>query len=565
MKLQHRKIIQNTAIFMLMLIAVKNLLEALPLRAIQAFERYYNVVINPHAAVLSHTLSFLVGLLMLLLANRLYKRVRLAWVTQIVMLSVTVVLQLVRYHRFTFPIVIIELAVLIVLSLSFADFSRRISRITLPKALIFIAVSAALVLLNATTGLFIMKRHFHNIHDIWDSLVSSVRLLVLLDTGSLQAATRAGRLYVVTLIAVNWSCIIIGVFLLLKPLVYNPIMTRLDRDKVRRLVLGYGRNSMSYLALEEDKKYFFGSKVDGVCAYTVVNSVFVICGDMICSPADGFTFLSEIMQYCRQNAYEILVLMINDSFRDLYKAAGFGIVKLGEECCFKLSDYNLAGGRAAKVRAAINHATKAGLTVHEYMPLQGRNADTEHQIAEISDEWMERKGGVELCFTVGGVGLSDPMDRRYFYASDPAGKILGFVVFLPYEGGYLADVTRRRSDAMQGVLEKIIYEAFMKFKEEGIVWGNMGLSPLYHVADSDKVKMTERLFNYIYENLNKGYAFKELHHAKEKYGPTDWVPRYMSYYPKPFSPKYAYAIVRCQVKEGIPRLLLSSILKKKES
>lgn len=128
--------------------------------------------------------------------------------------------------------------------------------------------------------------------------------------------------------------------------------------------------------------------------------------------------------------------------------------------------------------------------------------------------------------------------------------MLGFVVFLPYLNGYLADVTRRKNDAPQGVLEKIIYEAFMQFKEEGVAWGNMGLSPLYNVADHDKSTMTEKLFNYIYENLNNGYGFKQLHHAKEKYAPTHWIPRYLAYYPYPFSPKFAYALVRCQIKEG---------------
>jgi phosphatidylglycerol lysyltransferase len=564
-KLQHRKTIQNIAVYLLVLIAVKNLLEALPLHAVQALARFYSLHIDPHAAVLSHSLSFVTGLLMLLLANRLYRRIRLAWVAEIVLISITVALQLVRYHRFTMPIVVLELFVLIVLCLSFADFTRRVDRLTLRHALSFIAASAAIVLLNATIGVFIMKQHYSNIHDFWDSLWGSVKLLVLLDTSSLQAATKAGRLYAVSLMVINWACMIIGVFLLLKPLVVNPIMTKLDRERVRKLVLSFGQNPMSYLALEDDKKYFFGRRIEGVAAYTVVNDVFVICGDMICSEADSFAFLSEILSYCRQNAYNVLVLMMNDSFRTLYQTAGFGIVKLGEECCFRLSDYSLAGGRAAKVRAAINHATKAGLTVHEYKPLQGRSADIERQFGEISAEWMKSKGGYTLRFTVGSVGLGDPMDRRYFYAADADGKIYGFIVFLPYTGGYLADVTRRRGDAIQGVLEKIIFEAFMQFKAEGVTWGNMGLSPLYNVADSDKAKMTERLFDFIYDNLNKSYGFRNLHHAKEKYGPTDWIPRYMAYYPKPFGPKLAYAIVRCQIKEGIPQLLLSQVLKKKDT
>ena len=183
-------------------------------------------------------------------------------------------------------------------------------------------------------------------------------------------------------------------------------------------------------------------------------------------------------------------------------------------------------------------------------------------MADITEEWLKTKGGYEMQFTIGGTGLWEPLDRRYFYACDENGLILGFVVFLPYEDAYLADVTRRRNDAPQGVLEKIIYESFMQLKDEGIHWGNMGLSPLYNIADKDKSTFTEKLFAYIYENMNESYGFQKLHHAKEKYAPTHWIPRYLAFYPKPFSPRLALALVRCQNKTGISKIVLSEVFKK---
>lgn len=230
-----------------------------------------------------------------------------------------------------------------------------------------------------------------------------------------------------------------------------------------------------------------------------------------------------------------------------------------------MSEYQLSGGKVAKVRAAINHATKAGITVEEYHPKNRRNTDIERQISEISKEWLAGKGGEELGFMLGGTNLDQPLDRRYFYAADSAGRILGYVVFLPYLSGkaYLADVTRRRNDAPQGVLEKIIYEAFLKMKEEGVTWGNMGLSPLYRVAEDEKAGFTEKLFRYVYDNMNQSYDFKALHHAKEKYAPTEWQPRFLAFSPRPFSPALAYAMVRVQVGTGLTKLVFSEITKKK--
>jgi phosphatidylglycerol lysyltransferase len=465
------------------------------------------------------------------------------------------------------PVLLAELFAWVVLGLSYRDFKRIPDKMTVIKALAFVSASVVLVLLNATLGIFMLKEHFTNIKDICDALVNSVKLLIFMDTGFLSISGRIGHIYADSLISINWICIIASAVLVLKPLVYDYIENILDKEKVQRLVSCFGQNPIAYLALENDKRYLFGKNIDGVCPYQVVGNVFVVCGDMICDKKDGFLFLNEILSFCNQNGYKIIFLNITDAFLELYKMAGFGLLKYGEDACFRLADYNLAGGRVAKVRAAINHANKAGITVMEYKPLVLRNPAVENQISDITKEWLSNKGGVEMGFMLGGTGLENPLSRRYFYAEDNEGKMLGFVVFLPYLSGkgYLADVTRRRSDAPQGVLEKITYDAFMQMKDEGVVWGNMGLSPLYNVAANDKAAITEKLFNYIYKNMNNSYGFKALHHAKEKYAPTEWQPRYLAYSPRPFSPNLAYAIVRVQLGKKLPQVVLKELGRKRDS
>lgn len=542
--------LEDPAIFLLILIGLKNLLTALPLKATQIFARYFDALIDPRALMLHHGLSFCLGVLMLLLARRLYQRVRLAWAVETAALSLTVIIQLWRYHEFTVPIVAAELFVLIVLWAFRKEFTRRSDPLTVRTALGFVAASAALLLLNATVGIYLMRGSLRSIHDLGDALLRSVELLVLMDTGVMGTRGRLAELYAGLLISLNWVCIVASAALLLKPLVYNPIVTRRDRERVRGLVNRYGQNPVSYLALEPDKRYFFGSAAEGVCAYAMVGDVMVVCGDPICAPEDGPALLSELTDYCKKNAFQLLFVNVTDCFRELYRKRGFGMAKVGEDACFHLADYTLAGGRAAKVRAAVNHAAKAGIAVFEYRPAEDRDPELEREIGEITAEWLKRKGGYEIQFMLGGTGLPDPMERRYFCARDPVGTLLGFVVFLPYRGGYMADVTRRRSGAPQGVLESIICRAWAVFRDEGVEWGNMGLSPLYNVAASDKATMTEKLFTYVYENLNSGYGFKSLHHAKAKYGPTHWQPRYMACWPRSFTPAMAYAMVRCQIKTG---------------
>ena len=120
------------------------------------------------------------------------------------------------------------------------------------------------------------------------------------------------------------------------------------------------------------------------------------------------------------------------------------------------------------MRMNINHATKAGVTVHEYNVLEKRDPAIDKEFNRITNEWLEVKKSGMLQFTMGTVGLENPMDKRYFYALNSDGKMVAFIVFVPFLGknGYMADVTRHGKDAPGGVMETIIYQAFRYLKKK---------------------------------------------------------------------------------------------------
>jgi phosphatidylglycerol lysyltransferase len=295
-----------------------------------------------------------------------------------------------------------------------------------------------------------------------------------------------------------------------------------------------------------------------------VKDTLVVLGEPICAPEDFTAFLSEIKIYCEENAYSLLFLNATTMFLEQYAKMGLGCVKCGEEPRFYLPEYNIAGGKASKVRLNINHATKAGVIVKEYDPRNERNPELEKNIMEVSQEWFTMKKSSELVFTMGGIGFDNPMDRRYFYAVDAENNIEGFIVFVPFGGmnGYMADVTRHRVNATRGVMEKIFYEAMMTFKEEGIEWGSLAIAPLARLEEEPEV--TAKLLNTIYEKMNDVYGFKTLYQTKLKYNPTYWEPNYYVYYPPIFSPAMAYAIIRIQNPLGIKDYIKSFICNRKQ-
>jgi len=342
-----------------------------------------------------------------------------------------------------------------------------------------------------------------------------------------------------------------------------------EKAHIRTLVLRHGQNPCSYLALENDKIIYFGKEVDGVIAYGIVGNVITVCADPICAPEDFVCFLAEFKAFCAECSYECIFLGTTSLFLKEYEMLGYSHVKSGEEAVFELADYQLAGGKMAKLRTLINHANKE-VTTHEYKPLEKKDSEIEKGIGAVSEAWLEGKKSSQLGFSVGGVSLDDPMDRRYFYAADAEGKIVAFNVFLPYAsiaengltsmGGYMADVTRRIPHAPGGVTEKLIYDGFMAFKDEGSKLGSMGQAPLANVHEEGvRDNMTVKIIEFIYENCNKFYGFKDLHKAKEKYSPTIWAPGYFVFSTKNITPEMVFASIKIQNPGGISDYLLSSV------
>lgn len=561
-----KKNIQDLAIFLLVLSGIRNIIMSIPwnIRLVKKLNSHY-ANIHTQTVQINIALSIVTGFLILILAYKLYKRMYIAWIIEIITISISLCLYISRHKQIITPVTIGEAFIIIVLAYGYKDFSRRSNRITAKKAIMLSSSFIILILINATVGLFMMKNNYKGIEGLEDALYTSAQMLFFMEPSVAGYITKSGEVYANSIITLNWICIVISTLTILKPLIYNPIITNLDKQRARKLVKAYGDNPIAYLALENDKKYFFGNTVEGVVAFTVVAEVAVCCGDIICEEKNGKVFLDEFITFCNNNGWSINMLDVTGKFLSIYKSAGFGHVKYGEDAMFKLSEYNLAGGKVAKVRAAINHAIKAGIYVEEYKPNESKNHHIEKEINEVSKQWLAGKKSSELSFMLGGVGLENPMDKRYFIAYGKDHKIMGFVVFIPFEGGngYLADITRRLPNAPQGVLEKIIYDAFMLMKEEGIQWGSLGLVPLVNVRKDDNTIIAGRLFEFIYENLNNMYGFKALYRAKLKYAPTNWETRYMVYLPAFFTHKIAYSIVKAQNPKGISDYILSQLKQQK--
>ena len=499
----------------------------------------------------------LFGIVLVILLRHLYRRKRTAWLFTVVLLALNLARHLLppinpSFYGFMF----LEAVCLLLLLCFHADFCCPTSRITLRRSLLMLCLAAVGVLLNAGISYHLILRNTPGMPHptaLWDSLLYVGGILIGTNTGSAPGSP-LGRVETV-LFWFSWGCMLLALLYALRPWIKRFLWTESRMQHARELVLAYGQNPASYLTLESDKFLYFSKTVRGVLPYGIVGNTVIVNGDPICHPDDFAAFLAEFRDFCVKSDHKLFFLTITGRYLEEYKKQGFGTAKCGEEARFDLDSYEITGKKGAKMRMNINHAVNAGVTVEEYCPLKHREAEVEAAMNLITAEWLGDKKSGLLSFTMGTVGLENPLDRRYFYARDGAGNICAFNVYCPYNDGgkgYLADITRRTHAAPSGVTEKIMYDAFGVFREEGAKSVSMGLAPLANLVEPDqRPNSVEKLLNFVYEHLNACYGFKSLYRAKENYSPTEWMPGYYAWLPRTPDPSMFYAVVRIQNQQGI--------------
>lgn len=480
----------------------------------------------------------------------LLKRKRISWYVELGVTVAALGAHLLHFRRGDLPYMIYYIIALVLFYITRKEFTLKTKGTTPRGVFRFLAIILLVVFTQSFLTVLIINSRNHLHLGLPDMLGKSAWIVVggSVDFGEAFNHTFIHR-YQETLWIQTLLILAIAVMRMLAP-IFEKTQNKGNLD-LESFVVKYGQNPLAYLTMEEDKEIFYGNKVEGVCGYRIVNGVFVVCGDIICRREDAEAYLQEIQEFCEKNGLDLLFVNGTDYFSEEYERIGMRKMKYGEDACFLLSEYNLAGKKAAKVRAAINHAKKADIITREYKPLEKREPMVEEAMNAITEEWLRNKGGIMMDFAVGSLSLENPGSRRYFYALEGE-EIIGFVVWDPYDDkrGYLADITRRKEGSAQGAIEKTVYDSLMIMKEEGVLWGNMGLSPLYNVAAEERDWETGILTG-VYEKFDKFYDFKALHHSKEKYGPTHWESRYLYFTGKANPAKIMTALIRAHFPERI--------------
>ncbi|MFC5406195.1 bifunctional lysylphosphatidylglycerol flippase/synthetase MprF [Cohnella soli] len=300
-----------------------------------------------------------------------------------------------------------------------------------------------------------------------------------------------------------------------------------DLDKVRGFLAKQQGNLLTHMLFSGDKSFFWACDERVLIPYSVIRNKMVVLGD----PIGDTMLISDGIQECQRLAdlydLEVVFYQVSPANLPLYHENGYRFFKLGEEALVNLSTYTLTGKINTSLRNVNNRFERDGFrfevlhSPHDQQFLE--------RLRRISNEWL--KGRREKGFSLGSFEPSYLQEAPIAVLIDPDGQEIAFATLAPGYDDHRSmsiDLMRHLSGTPNGTMDFLFIRLLEWSRDQGYSYFNLGMAPLSSVGETRSALREEKLANRVYEYGGQWYGFKGLRKYKEKFHPT-WEPRYLAY------------------------------------
>jgi len=471
----------------------------------------------------SRLTSVLAGFALILLAQALGRRKRVAWWLTETILLLSMATHLVKGLDYEEALLAAGLAFYLWTQRS--HFQALSDPPSIWQSLRTLIVAGLFTLAYGVAGFYLLDRHFSVNFSLTAALQQTLVMFAEFFDPGLQPITGFGRYFADSIYLIGAITFGYAFLQILRPVLLRSVSDQATQTRARQVVEQFGHSSLARFALFPGKTHWI-SPGGSVVAYTVRGRVALALGDPI-GPADDVAHaVSGFLAFCQRNDWQTTFYQTADDHLDAYANAGLVPLCIGHEGIVDLNAFNLSGGSNKTIRANINKLGRMGFRAEMHAPPLAPSLML--QLRAISDEWLAMMRGKELRFSMGR------FDDEYIHNSlvmaihGPDDSIVAFANLVPeYQRNEIAvDLMRRQTRVENGTMDLLFVSLFEWAKETGYDTFNLGLSALSGVGDAQDDPALERALHYIYEHVNQFYNFKGLHEFKEKYRPA-WSPRYL--------------------------------------
>jgi len=457
----------------------------------------------------SHFMSSVIGMLLLILARGLQRRLDAAYVLTLVLLVAGAVFSLLKGIDYE------EAALLSLLALALAPAHRHFyRRASLFSATFSVGWVVAIVAVLGCTGWLVLFsfKHVEYSSSLWWEFSFS--------HGGAPRALRA----LVGAAAVGLLFAVAHLIRAARPRRQPPS----EGDLLRALpLIRQFPSTQAHLALMGDKALLFAPDDRAFIMYDTEGRSWVAMGDPVGADEEVRRELVwSFRELCERAGGWPVFYQVRPEDLDLYLEVGMNLLKIGEEARVPLAGFNLDGKSKKVLRNTVNKLNRDGLRL-QIVPAQDVLALLP-RLKSVSDAWMADKKVREKRFSLGAF-KPDYLARTPMAVVWQDDQPVAFANLLLNETKEEAsvDLMRHLPDGPAGIMDYLFIELMQWARGEGYQWFNLGMAPLSGLQNRRLAPLWMRFGALVFGRGERFYNFRGLHRYKDKFDP-EWEPRYLA-------------------------------------
>ena len=458
----------------------------------------------------SHFLSSILGLILVLLAFGLSRRLDAAWAATVGLVVLGAVLALLKGFNWeeTTALALIGL-VLAPLRVAFPR-KARLTRMEITPGWMLSALAAI-----AGSG-FLAYWSFSNV-DYSDELWWRV---VVDDDASRALRASAG---------VSILFMAIGIWRLISTPAAPPVVGDDDPSfaKVRAILASAeGSNPEANLALLGDKRFLFSASGESFLMFGVRGRSWIALGPPVGKREERMDLLWRFRELADAHAARPAIYGIGPDILPEVVELGFAIQKTGESAAVPLDSFSLKGRKREVLRRNWRKAGEVGATFE--VVTADQVVALLPELEAISDNWLSQHAGGDKAFSMGGFveGYVSEFPCALVRVED---KIVAFATIwtTPDLSAFSMDLMRYSEDAPKNVMDYLFVELLHWGATQDYVAFEFGVAPLAGLEDRPLAPIMSRVGRLLFERGEEIYNFRGVRRYKDKYDPI-WQPRYVA-------------------------------------
>ncbi|MBR7618612.1 bifunctional lysylphosphatidylglycerol flippase/synthetase MprF [Phenylobacterium sp. 20VBR1] len=473
------------------------------------FLRLYQVT-PVYLIEVSHFLSSIVGLTLVMLAFGLRARLGAAWGATMGALLLAAPLSLLKGFVWEETAALVALALILLPFRGAFPRTARLSRMEITPG--WLASAFAALMGAGLLGLWSFQHADYADQPFW-------RMMVDAD------AARSIRAWAGAAIAL----FAFGLWRMVSTAATPPVVGETDNDfqRVRHILANAeAAEPGSNLALLGDKRFLFSASGESFLMFGVRGRSWIALGAPVGRRDEQMELLWRFRELADAHAARPGIYGIGAEHLPEVVELGFSIQKVGESAAVPLESFRIEGKRRGNLRRAWRKAAEEGATF-EVLPPEAIS-DIIPELAAVSDVWLADHAGGEKGFSMGGF-------HPGYVSEFPVavvrfeGAIVAFATLwtTAAKSSFSMDLMRYVNAGPKNIMDYLFVELIEWGRIQGYQAFEFGMAPLAGLEDRPLAPMMSRVGNLFFERGEEIYNFQGVRRYKDKYDPV-WQPRYIA-------------------------------------